>query len=94
MRDADGFLTGWGMGTATFPAIMFQAEARAVLNADGSGVHACGTQDMGSGTYTVLAQLAAEVLGVPYANVGVALGDTLLPEGPYSGGSMASVLPS
>ena len=50
----------------------------------------CGTQDMGSGTYTVLAQLAAEALGVPYAAVDVALGDTLLPEGPYSGGSMAT----
>ena len=45
---------------------------------------------MGSGTYTVLAQLAAEALGVTYAAVDVALGDTLLPEGPYSGGSMAT----
>ncbi|RUZ08488.1 molybdopterin cofactor-binding domain-containing protein, partial [Mesorhizobium sp. M7A.F.Ca.CA.001.09.1.1] len=57
MRDADGFLTGWGMGTATFPAIMFQAEARAVLRADGSGVMETGAQDMGQGAWTAFAQI-------------------------------------
>ena len=50
----------------------------------------CGTQDMGSGTYTVLGQLAAAALGVPLDRVVVELGDTDLPEGPYSGGSMAT----
>ena len=34
----DGMLVGWGMGTATFPALMFQAEARAVIRRDGTGV--------------------------------------------------------
>jgi xanthine dehydrogenase YagR molybdenum-binding subunit len=57
---------------------------------------ACGTQDIGTGTYTILAQLAAEKTGVPIDKVEVALGDTTLPEGPISGGSLAtgSVVPA
>src|SRR5262249_25410947 len=50
----------------------------------------CGTQDMGSGTYTALAQLTAETLGIPIDKVTVELGDTLLPEGPFSGGSQVT----
>src|SRR5256885_13451680 len=42
MRDEAGFLVGWGMGTATFPALMFQAEARAVVRRDGTGLMATG----------------------------------------------------
>jgi len=38
MRDEAGLLVGWGIGTATFPALMFTAEARAVVHGDGSGV--------------------------------------------------------
>ncbi|RVB02225.1 xanthine dehydrogenase family protein molybdopterin-binding subunit, partial [Mesorhizobium sp. M7A.F.Ca.CA.004.05.1.1] len=63
MRDADGFLTGWGIGTATFPALMFQAEARAVLRSDGSGLMETGAQDMGQGAWTAFAQIAADGLG-------------------------------
>src|SRR5262249_2188597 len=48
------------------------------------------TQDMGSGTYTALAQLTAETLGIPIDKVTVELGDTLLPEGPFSGGSQVT----
>src|SRR5580658_6628746 len=47
MRDQDGLLVGWGVGTATFPAIMFQAEANAILLHDGSGVMEIGAHDMG-----------------------------------------------
>ena len=47
MRDADGLLLGWGVGTATFPAIMFQAEATAALRADGRGTVRIGAHDMG-----------------------------------------------
>ena len=66
------------------------------LRDDGTTRVACGTQDIGTGTYTVLAQLAAEKTGVPLDKVEVALGDTALPEGPISGGSMAtgSVIPA
>jgi xanthine dehydrogenase YagR molybdenum-binding subunit len=81
---------GWGMAAACYPAYRIASQAVVRIGADGRVEVRCGTQDMGSGTYTVLAQLAAEALGVAYASVDVALGDTLLPEGPYSGGSMAT----
>src|SRR5439155_27256703 len=63
---------------------------------DGSARVACATQDIGTGTYTNLAQLAAHKTGVPLEKIEVALGDTLLPEGPLSGGSMAtpSIVPA
>ena len=54
------------------------------------------TQDIGTGTYTILAQLTAQKTGVPLSKVEVALGDTSLPAGPLSGGSLAtgSVVPA
>ena len=51
---------------------------------------ACATQDIGTGTYTIMAQLASEKTGVALEKVEVVLGDTSLPEGPTSGGSMAT----
>src|SRR5262249_45648357 len=64
MRDHDGLLVGWGLGTATFPALMFAAEAKAVLRRDGSGVMEIGAHDMGQGASTALAQIAADGLGL------------------------------
>ena len=64
MRDEAGLLVGWGMGTATFPALMFQAEARAVLRSDGSGLMETGAHDMGQGAWTAFAQIAADGLGL------------------------------
>src|SRR5258708_8777396 len=63
MRDEAGLLVGWGMGTATFPALMFQAEARAVLRSDGSGLMETGAHDMGQGAWTAPAQIAPAGLG-------------------------------
>jgi xanthine dehydrogenase YagR molybdenum-binding subunit len=92
----DGVTLGWGMATAAWVAARFAAEASFQLRNDGTTRIACGTQDIGTGTYTILAQLAAEKSGVPLDKVEVALGDTSLPEGPVSGGSMAtaSVIPA
>ena len=92
----DGLILGWGMAGASWLAARFPAEATIQLRDDGSTRVACGTQDIGTGTYTILAQLAAEQTGVPLDKVEVALGDTSLPEGPTSGGSMAtaSVIPA
>jgi len=92
----DGLTLGWGMATATWVAARFAAEANIQLRDDGTTRIACGTQDIGTGTYTILAQLAAETTGVTLDKVEVALGDTSLPEGPVSGGSMAtaSVIPA
>ncbi|MBZ9707713.1 xanthine dehydrogenase family protein molybdopterin-binding subunit [Mesorhizobium sp. ESP7-2] len=87
MRDADGFLTGWGMGTATFPALMFQAEARAVLRADGSGLMETGAQDMGQGAWTAFAQIAADGLGLDIDQVDFRAGSSDLPNAGIAGGS-------
>src|SRR5882757_4302302 len=92
----DGLTLGWGMAGAAWIAARFPAEASVQLRDDGTARVACGTQDIGTGTYTILAQLAAEKIGVPLDKVEVALGDTSLPEGPLSGGSMVtgSVVPA
>ena len=74
MRDDDGLLVGWGMGTATFPALMFQAEARAVLRRDGTGLMEIGAHDMGQGAWTALAQIAADGLGLDLDQVEFRIG--------------------
>jgi xanthine dehydrogenase YagR molybdenum-binding subunit len=86
----DGLVLGWGMAGAAWVAARFDAAANLELRDDGSVRVASGTQDIGTGTYTILAQLASEKTGVPLDKVEVALGDTSLPEGPISGGSMAT----
>src|SRR5256885_3358677 len=92
----DGLILGWGMAGCTWVAARFPAEASVELRDDGTARVACGTQDIGTGTYTILAQLTSQKTGVPLNKVEVALGDTSLPAGPISGGSMAtgSVVPA
>ena len=86
----DGLTLGWGMAACTWLAARFPAEANVQLHNDGTARVACGTQDIGTGTYTVLAQMVAEKLGIDVGKVDVVLGDTDLPPGPISGGSMAT----
>jgi xanthine dehydrogenase YagR molybdenum-binding subunit len=87
MRDRDGMLVGWGMGTATFPALMFQAEARAVIKRDGSGVMETGAHDMGQGAWTAFAQIAADGLGLDIDQVEFKAGTSDLPDAGIAGGS-------
>jgi xanthine dehydrogenase YagR molybdenum-binding subunit len=91
----DGLTLGWGMAGAAWPAGTFAAEANFQLLDDGRLRVACATQDIGTGTYTILAQLASQKTGVPLDKVDVELGDSALPDGPISGGSLAtsSVIP-
>src|SRR5205823_9563342 len=86
----DGLVLGWGMAGCSWVAARFAAEASVQLRDDGTARVASATQDIGTGTYTILAQLASQKTGVPLDKVEVALGDTSLPEGPLSGGSMAT----
>lgn len=86
----DGLTLGWGMASAAWLAERFPAEASVQIRDDGTARVASGTQDIGTGTYTILAQLAAQKIGLPLGKVEVALGDTSLPPGPLSGGSMAT----
>src|SRR5467141_1265754 len=86
----DGLTLGWGMAGCAWIAARFPAEASVQLRDDGTARVACATQDIGTGTYTILAQLTSQKTGVPLDKVEVALGDTSLPEGPLSGGSMVT----
>src|SRR5204863_3459748 len=59
------WLIGWGMGTATYPGHRQPASASARLLRDGTAIVQSGTQDLGTGTYTVMTQIAADALGLP-----------------------------
>ena len=87
MRDENGLLVGWGVGTATFPAIMFQGQARAVLRRDGTGLVELGAQDMGQGAWTALAQIAADSLGLELEQLEFRAGSSDLPDAGIGGGS-------
>jgi xanthine dehydrogenase YagR molybdenum-binding subunit len=94
-RDGN-ILIGFGMATATYPANRSAASAIARILPDGTAMAASGTQDLGTGTYTVMTQVAADALGFPVEKVDFALGDSSLPHAPVSGGSqsVASVSPA
>ena len=85
--DARPFLVGWGVGTATFPALMFAGNARAVLRRDGSGVMEIGAHDMGQGAWTALAQIAADALGLDIEALEFRSGTSDLPDAGIAGGS-------
>jgi xanthine dehydrogenase YagR molybdenum-binding subunit len=87
MRDENGLLVGWGLGTATFPAITFAGQARSVIRRDGKGVMETGAQDMGQGASTALAQIAADSLGLDIDEVEFRYGATGLPDAGIAGGS-------
>ena len=89
MRDGDK-LIGWGMATATYPANRMPTKALVRINADGTALVQCGTQDIGTGTYTILAQVAADALGLSPDRIKVEIGDSTLPQAPVSGGSMSA----
>jgi len=86
----DGVIVGWGMAGCAWIAGRFPAEANVQLRDDGTARVASGTQDIGTGTYTILAQLVADKAGLPLNKVEVVLGDTSLPPGPISGGSLVT----
>jgi len=90
MRAADGRLVGWGMATATYPTRRSAASALARLLPDGSAYVQAGTQDLGTGTYTIMTQIAADALGLTPSRVRFELGDTRMPETPVSGGSQTA----
>ena len=86
----DGLVVGWGVAAGSWAARRLAAEVIVELHADGTARVATATQDIGTGTYTVLAQMVASVTGIALEKISVAIGDTRLPPGPLSGGSMAT----
>ena len=89
MRDG-GALIGWGMATATYPAKLSPSSAIARMKPDGTLVVQAGTQDIGTGTYTIMTQIAADAMAIPVDQVRFELGDTAFPETPVSGGSQTA----
>jgi xanthine dehydrogenase YagR molybdenum-binding subunit len=89
-------LVGWGMATATYPTNRSAGECSATFMADGTALFRSATQDLGTGTYTVMTQIAAHALGLKVEQVRFELGDSTMPEAPVSGGSttVASVGPA
>jgi xanthine dehydrogenase YagR molybdenum-binding subunit len=86
MRD-DSELVGWGMATGVWEALQMKTAARIVLSANGHAEIACATSDIGTGTYTIMAQVAADMLGLPIDDISIKLGDSTLPQSPVEGGS-------
>ncbi|MFL5613373.1 MAG: xanthine dehydrogenase family protein molybdopterin-binding subunit [Gemmatimonadaceae bacterium] len=86
-RDGEQWI-GMGMATATYPARRMPASAEACIHPDGHVVIKAASHDLGTGTYTVLTQLAADAIGVTIDRIEVQLGDTDLPQNPLSAGSM------
>jgi xanthine dehydrogenase YagR molybdenum-binding subunit len=86
MRDGR-WLVGYGMAGVTYSHYQAKCQARATIRRDGTAHVASGATDIGTGTYTVMTQLAAEVLGLTVDRVTFELGDTRLPRAPQAGGS-------
>ena len=78
---------GWGMATGVWEAMVMKTSAAATLHADGRVSIGTATADIGTGTYTILTQIAADALGVAMDQVTTKLGDTDLPAAPLEGGS-------
>ncbi|MBV8672309.1 MAG: xanthine dehydrogenase family protein molybdopterin-binding subunit [Acidobacteriaceae bacterium] len=92
----DGLTLGWGVAACSWGAGRFAASATVDLKSDGTARVSCATQDIETGTYTILAQVLSEKTGIPLDRIEVVLGDSSLPDGPISGGSLvtSSVIPA
>lgn len=84
------WLIGQGMATACYPTRRSESSAIAKLRKDGSALVEAGTQDIGTGTYTIMTQIAADAIGMTPNQVTFRLGDTEFPETPVSGGSQTA----
>lgn len=89
MREGDQ-LIGWGMATGVWEAQQRQASAKAMLTLDGKLTISSATADIGTGTYTIMTQVAAGVLGLPLENVTFQLGDSSFAKAPVEGGSFTA----
>ncbi|WP_407155978.1 xanthine dehydrogenase family protein molybdopterin-binding subunit [Bradyrhizobium sp. STM 3557] len=86
MRDGSE-LVGWGMASGVWEALQMPFASRIVMTANGHVEVSSAASDIGTGTYTIVAQVAADMLGVPLENVTVKLGDSTLPQAQVEGGS-------
>jgi xanthine dehydrogenase YagR molybdenum-binding subunit len=80
-------LVGWGVATGMWDAMFSKTSASAKLTANGALEVASAASDIGTGTYTVMTQVAADTLGLPIEQITARLGDSSLPTSPVEGGS-------
>ncbi|GLO02098.1 aldehyde oxidase [Pseudomonas putida] len=80
-------LVGWGMAGGVWEAMQMKASAKARINAQGQLTVSSATTDIGTGTYTVMTQIAADAAGVRVQDITFVLGDSSLPTAPLQGGS-------
>ena len=94
MRAGNEFV-GYGMATATYPAMAGATDVRVRTDGGGRVTVECATHDLGTGMYTIIAQVASDTLGLPLDRVTVKIGDSSYPKAPVAGGSQstASVMP-
>ncbi|MEV0674952.1 xanthine dehydrogenase family protein molybdopterin-binding subunit [Actinosynnema sp. NPDC050436] len=87
-RQEAGWLVGTGVAASTYP-VNHSPGSVAAIRTDGAGRYrvAIGAADLGTGTWTSLAQVAADALGVDLADVDLRIGDTALPKATVAGGS-------
>jgi xanthine dehydrogenase YagR molybdenum-binding subunit len=90
MRDGR-WLVGYGVAGVAYPAYQVPCQARASLNRDGSAFVRSAATDIGTGTYTVMTQLSADLLGLATDRVRFGLGDSDMPYSPQAGGSGLTV---
>lgn len=89
-QKAGNLLVGWGVATATYPCHRSGASARVIMAADGTATVQIASHDLGTGTYTILSQVAADALGLGMHQVKTELGDSDYPEAPVAGGSQSA----
>ncbi|MFJ3077299.1 xanthine dehydrogenase family protein molybdopterin-binding subunit [Pseudomonas sp. NPDC087029] len=78
---------GWGMAGGVWEALQMKASAKARIDAQGQVTVSSATTDIGTGTYTVMTQIAADAIGAKVQDVTFKLGDSSLPTAPLQGGS-------
>jgi xanthine dehydrogenase YagR molybdenum-binding subunit len=89
MRKGD-LVVGWGVAGASWGAGRGGSDATVILSSDGTAKVSSATQDPGTGTYTVMAQIVSDRTGIPLNKIDVVIGDSSLVPGPTSGGSTAT----
>jgi xanthine dehydrogenase YagR molybdenum-binding subunit len=86
IKDGD-YYVGYGMATSSYPVQVFPTSAKIELSANGKAKVRSASQDIGTGAYTIMPQLASDALGIAFEDVDFDLGDSNYPPGGVSGGS-------
>lgn len=86
VRDGE-WMIGMGVAAAVRTNMLMESSAKVAIDANGRATVSSAMTDIGTGSYTILGQIAGELLGLPLDQVSVVLGDTDLPDAAGSGGS-------